>query len=132
MPFNFIATIKRVLTASWDWRATARALFMVGMLLALTTSLGKVMVNARNNNEVYEYEQENLSALEAEREKLQKELAYYESYEYKRLYARDYLNLAQPGERLYRIVDNTKLYDVRQRLYNYPEANFLDWWRTVL
>jgi cell division protein FtsB len=103
------------------------------VLCALLISLGRVIVNAADNYEVYLYEELSLTELQSENARLAKELAYYESYEYKKLYARDHLNLVEPGERLYRLVGRPEYYEVRDRgVQVFQEGNYLNWWLRIL
>jgi hypothetical protein len=72
-----------------DWLAT---LLVIGIVIVLVTNLFRVVLNARNNYEVYLYEKEGWAALQVERDRLSEELEFYQSNEYKKLYARDYLH----------------------------------------
>jgi cell division protein FtsB len=113
-----------------DWLVLG-SLVLVSVILV--SSLGRVVTNARNNYEVYVFEKEGLQELKAEQARLLQELAYYESFEYKKLYARENLFLGEPGERLYKLTEPPKLYQVRVREKDYfTDTNFTAWWMKLL
>ena len=103
----------------------------VTMLLGL--NLWRVATNARNSFEVYLFEQEALTDLESTHERLEAELAYYNSYEYKKLYARDNLRLAEPDETLYRIVSRPDYYELEKLEVDFFEdGEYFNWWMQLL
>ncbi len=102
-------------------------------LLIIAGRLGDSVVNAYRNYQVYIAEQAGLEDLQGEYKSLQQDLAYYRSYEYKKLYARDYLNLTQGGEILYRINDNNRFYEVSDRKQQFvEEGKYTQWWMVLL
>lgn len=66
--------------------------------------------------------------MQQENLKLLNELQYYQSYEYKKLYARDNLRLGEPGERLYKIVGDQATYNVPEKELELFEESNLQWW----
>ena len=114
-------------------RGWLSAFVIIGITLLLLANLFRVTANAANNYEVYLYERESVESLRDESERLNRELAYYNSYEYKKLYARDFLHLAEPGEKLYKIVGTPKYYDLQeQELELFEEGNLLEWWLRII
>ncbi len=112
------------------WLAT---IFVMGISLVLLVNFGRVIANAGESYEVYQYEKVSMEELLGEHEELQQELEYYQSFEYKKLYARDNLHLAEPNEKLYRIVGETTYYDVaRAEIDLFAKANLLDWWKRII
>ena len=109
-------------------------LAIILVVIILAVNIVKVVSRAGDNYQVYIEEKAALGRLQQENAELERELAYYQSYEYKKLYARDNLRLADPGERLIQIVDNTVSYDEDQ-----TETNILSttddnsvWWLMLL
>lgn len=99
----------------------------------MLVSFGRVITNARDNFDVYQFEQGGLVSLQGENQDLQKQLDYYNSFEYKQLYARDYLHLAVPGETLYKIEGNPTYYQIDQQQPNFVTADtFTSWWAKLL
>lgn len=113
-----------------DWFAT---LLVIGIVLVLITNLFRVVLNARNNYEVYLYEKEGWVILQEERDRLAEELEFYQSYEYKKLYARDYLHLGESGETLYKVLGGFEYYDIKDDVRElFPKENFLSWWKLLI
>ncbi len=113
-----------------DWLAV---LLVIGIVLVLITNLFRVMLNAKNNYEVYLYEKEGWAILQEERDRLSEELEFYQSYEYKKLYARDYLHLGESGETLYKVLGGFEYYDVKDDVRDlFPKENFLSWWKLLI
>ncbi len=113
-----------------DWLAT---LFVIGIVIVLVTNLFRVVLNARNNYEVYLYEKEGWAALQVERDRLSEELEFYQSNEYKKLYARDYLHLGESGETLYKVLGGFEYYDVNSDIEElFPKEDYLSWWRLLI
>ncbi len=118
----------RVYTRGW-----VSVLIVVGITFLLLVSFGRVITNARNNFEVYQYEQSGLAMLQVDHSELQRQLDYYNSFEFKRLYARDFLHLAEPGETLYKIVGDQTIYQIDQPQPNFVTAEtFAYWWQKLL
>lgn len=113
-----------------DWLAT---LLVIGIVIVLVTNLFRVVLNARNNYEVYLYEKEGWAALQVERDRLSEELEFYQSNEYKKLYARDYLHLGESGETLYKVLGGFEYYDVNSDIEElFPKEDYLSWWRLLI
>ena len=118
----------RLYTRGW-----VSVVFVVGVTLLLLVSFGRVITNAQNNIEVYQFEQSGLTTLQADNQSLQHQLDYYNSFEYKRLYARDFLHLAEPGETLYKIAGNQTYYQIDQQKPNFVTADTYGyWWRKLI
>lgn len=109
-------------------------------LLVLLLVLGVVGVNfyrkveeGRRNYDVYVQELEALEELQAENDQLREELAYYNSAEYRLLYARDSLNLVRPGETLFELAEEIVIYDFAEEPVDlYAELEPLDVWQHLL
>lgn len=116
-----------------DFRSWLILVGLTVVLLIIAGKLGDSMVNAYRNYQVYVAEQAGRDELAEEYQDLQQNLAYYRSYEYKKLYARDYLNLTQNGETLYRINDNDSFYEVKEKQQNFVESGeYTQWWLVLL
>lgn len=125
--------IARSLSGQLHARGWLSVFVVVGITFMLLVSFGRVIANARSNYDVYLFEKDGLTVLQADNAELQRELDYYSSYEYKRLYARDYLHLAEPGETLYKIVGNQQYYQVTAVAPNFvPPSSYADWWLQLL
>ncbi|MBL8014893.1 MAG: septum formation initiator family protein [Candidatus Doudnabacteria bacterium] len=110
-----------------------RALIVPGLILIVVLNLVRTISDAQRNYQVYLAEQELLGYMQQENADLKQELAYYQSYEYKKLYARDNLRLAEPGERLYRIEGAPQLYQPREKTYDPFRAEVSwQWWEALV
>lgn len=114
------------------WQEMALSCFLAIMAILFMGDIFGTISNAQANLEVYDYEQSIVELRKQEQERLKSELAYYQSLEYARLYARENQNLALPGEQLYVLSDPVKLYQVpiRQRDF-YANADYASWWRSL-
>jgi cell division protein FtsB len=133
----FTAFARHRLQNIFKFRLHTRGWFSVVMIIGVTflllVSFGRVITNAKNNFEVYQYEQSGLVALQGDNDELQRELDYYQSFEYKRLYARDFLHLAEPGETLYKIVGSQTYYEINEKVPNFVTADtYSFWWGELL
>lgn len=130
----FTATLRRfgllgnIQTSGW-----LSVILLCGVAIALTMNLGRVIANARNNYEVFRFEQSSLNEMKAEHDKLSLQLAFYESSEYKRLYARDYLHLAESSESLFQVVAPIEYYQLEANTFDplsYKDSGY--WWDRIL
>jgi len=134
---RFTAFARHRLQNIFRFRLHTRGWFSVAMIIGVTflllVSFGRVITNAKNNFEVYQYEQGGLTALRSDNQDLLRELDYYQSFEYKLLYARDYLHLAEPGETLYKIVGTQTYYKIDEKVPNFVTADsYSYWWGALL
>ena len=132
---NIFANLQRqqILKIRINTRGWLSVIIVLGITLILLISFGRVITNATSNYEVYQYEQTGLDKLQAENDSLKQELGYYSSYEYKLLYARDYLHMAEPGERLYKIVGSQQYYQVEEQQPNFVTVDtYSYWWSQLL
>lgn len=117
----------------WSGRSLILTLVVPFLTLVVMLNLVRSFTDAQRNYQVYIAEQELLSNMRSENDFLQNQLAYYKSYEYKRLYARDNLRLAEPGERLYKIEGPAQVYQPRQKEYSPTKAQpNIYWWGALL
>ncbi len=131
--FNLKLNIRNWLSKELNLQGWLSMLIICLITIGLFLSLVRVVTNAQSNYEVYLYEKEGLETLQSENDNLKSQLAYYQSYEYKKLYARDYLRLAEPGERLYKIVGDAKTYDATAKAPDFFEGSgFVEWWKSLL
>jgi hypothetical protein len=96
-------------------------------------NLWRVGVNAQESMDVFTFEQDSLTNLQSENSQLLAELEYYQSYEYKKLYARDNLRLAEANERLFKVADPIDYFEVKESAPDFltPE-NYSSWWFAIL
>lgn len=115
------------------WQEMALSAVFAVLALLFMSDVARTITNAQANLEVYAYEQQVVNDRLAEQERLESELAYYESYEYARLYARENQNLAEPGERLYQLSEPIRLYQVQVRQKDFfSKTDFSNWWLSLL
>ncbi len=108
-------------------------LIITGATFLLGLNLWRVAINAKESFEVYVFEQQTLEALQDSNSKLEEELEYYSSYEYKQLYARDNLRLGQGSEKLYRILRPQEYYQVPDEEPEFfTEGEYAEWWLELL
>ena len=106
-------------------------LFLILVIMSVT--LVRKVQESGKNYEVYQQELTALDDLQAENEQLRRELAYYNSIEYKLLYARDSLNTTRPGERLYELSDEIVLYDYEpEQVSMYDQLDLKSVWWSLL
>jgi hypothetical protein len=109
------------------------SVFVIGITILLFVNWSRVVINAKNNYEVYLYEKMGWAELVAQRDQLKKDLEFYSSLEYKRLYARDYLHLAESGVTLYKIVGSFNYYELNAANKDlFPRENYTGWWLLLL
>lgn len=126
--FNiFSKNFKFSLSSEW-----LSVFLIIGMLVILSVNLIRAISDANKNYQVYLAEKESLSLMQQENLKLQNELQYYQSYEYKKLYARDNLRLGEPGETLYKIVGDQTTYNVPEKQLDLFNDNNLQWWMLLV
>lgn len=102
-------------------------------VLLIVLNLARVVANAQDNYEVYQFEKQGLQELKQEHKELEQELEYYQSYEYKKLYARDNLKLADEDEKLYQILGERKQYEVVEQDPDlFQNQSFWNWWVILL
>lgn len=105
---------------------------VISISLLLFVNLVRAVNNAGINFQVYEAEKVALTELQTENQKLKSELDYYSSYEYSELYARDTLKLAEPGQRLYRVVTDSPDYQVPVKKVDvFADKNYVKWWAVL-
>lgn len=125
--------LNRRLNLQINARGWLSVLVVVVMALVVGVNLWKVAVNAAESIDVFQAEQESLSALRQIHQDLQDQLSYYESYEYKKLYARDNLRLVEPGERLFRVLSPIEYFEFEEVTPNFfAETDNLSWWLELL
>jgi cell division protein FtsB len=131
--FNLKSNLRNWLNKEFNLQSWLSMLIICLITVGLFLSLVRVVTNAQSNYEVYLYEKQGLEVLQKENDDLKDQLAYYQSYEYKKLYARDYLRLAEPGEKLYKIVGDDKTYDTAGKTPDFfADGKFVSWWKDLL
>ncbi len=121
-------------TYSANWSDILTDLALVAIIITLSYNVYASYTKGSRNLGMIESEASKLQELEAEQAKLVALEKYYNSIEFKRNYARDSLNLAEPGETLY--------YVVREEEYDFQnlqeETNHIDlednryWWKRLI
>jgi cell division protein FtsB len=107
--------------------------FLSAVLAIVAANFVKRIEEGKRDYDVYLAEQVSLNKLKAENLQLKAELNYYNSLEYKLLYARDSLNKVRPGERLYELSNEIVLYNINPepvKIYN--QLNLIEVWRHLL
>lgn len=120
-----------------DFKIRFDLIISVLLLLALLAILGSSLVRkieeSSRNYGVYLAEQAALETLKAENSKLKSELDYYSSMEYKLLFARDSLNKARPGEKIYEVAGEVELHSVQgMQTSLYPQLELERIWQSLL
>lgn len=110
-------------------------ILVCGLTMALGSNLWRIAVNAQYNTEVYNAEIEGLEKLKSENDKLEDELDFYSSNEYRRVYIRDNRHLVESGNtQLYKVVDELSFAEPKSRLLNLNNvtADNWQWWRMFI
>jgi len=107
--------------------------FIVIIFLGLNifTTFNKGMEDLRK----FQAEQTKLKGLQEENVRLQKELERYGSIEYKRIYARENLNLAEKQETLYYVERQKDYQEIEKLPEDTIQINFDDnffWWKKLI
>lgn len=106
---------------------------LILIVVFLSTNLARRVHESTQDYAVYLAEQEALAKLTAENKQLQDELDYYNSIEYRLLYARDSLNSVQPGEKLYELSKDIVIYSYQpEPVRIYEELEKLKIWQSLL
>jgi hypothetical protein len=132
---NLLEFLKRLLNkANFSPTDILAKIFFILLITALSfnvyTAYNKGVANIRGINE----EEGRLDNLLTENQKLATLERYYGSLEYKRIYARDKLNLAQPNETLY-YVDRPDAATIEQLPQTPSKVSFdnnLLWWKKLI
>lgn len=120
------------------WEFDLSAFFLQIILIVMIIALGYNVYIAYQkgikNSQLESEASQKLAELKAESRQLDAELQYYGSVEFKKIYARDTQNLAQPGESLY-YVERPE----QQQIENYEVItdpivldNYGYWWRKLI
>lgn len=108
-------------------------LMLTALLIILGSSLFRKIEESSRNYGVYLTERAAVEKLRTENEKLKSELDYYNSVEYKLLYARDSLNRIRPGEKIFEITSDVKLHTVETSQPSlYPQLELGQIWSKLL
>lgn len=107
--------------------------FLAVVLVVLGVNLFKRLDESSRDYGVYLTELASLEKLRNENQQLLAQLDYYNSVEYKLLYARDSLNKVRPGEKLYEISGDIVLYNFSTPPVKlYPELQPIKVWWNLL
>lgn len=117
------------------WTGTRVLVVMACLLLtsSLIFNIYMSVTQTSKNFQLYIEEQDKLKAEQERTAKIDKDLSYYQSFEYRQRYGYDSLNLAKPGEKLYLIESSDRQkYDLQG---SNPEPvkkedNWF-WWQTL-
>jgi cell division protein FtsB len=104
------------------------------LLINLGLNIWNVYSRGKKNYEQLEYEKTKLQSLQAEHDRLNKDLSYYNSEKFIEEYAKDNLQLSKDGESLYKIVDEqTQSYDIKARTDDPIQVDENQiWWKKIL
>jgi cell division protein FtsB len=101
--------------------------------LLLFTNIFRVISNGKYNYETYLYEKEVLAQIQEKNMGLKEDIAYVQSDEYKKLLARDTLNMAEAGEIIFETKETPVYYEEEKE---YLDVNSKDrfggWWKNLL
>lgn len=86
-----------------NWGSLAVSAVVILIIIILGTNIYNTYVNGMNTINEFQQEQKKLEDLKALNDDLQKQVDHYSSLEYKKIYARENLNLADSNESLYYI-----------------------------
>jgi cell division protein FtsB len=129
MRFNWVKQLKE---REISLRSVILFVVLVTLIGIVVSNVWQVVVSATDNYQVYVAEQQGLDELEAQYDQLSRELAYYKSYDYKELYARDNLKMVTPGSKLYKLNKPQQIYSViDQQKQVVKEEDNLFWWRML-
>lgn len=107
-------------------------LFSIFLLVLIASSV-KVIVNARNNYDIFNVELKGLEEIRKKNEELKRELAYVSSDEYKLLYLRDSSALAKPEEQLYTIKEDPFRANEKIEYYDLTDlTDYTNWWVSLI
>ncbi|KXK26759.1 MAG: hypothetical protein TR69_WS6001000779 [candidate division WS6 bacterium OLB20] len=100
---------RRFTTVELTYGDIVSRLVMVVIIVALSINIYTAFNKGRDNLTRIEEEEARLTKLEEEQSELEELVKYYESVEYRRSYARESWNLAEPGEKLYVVQRDNEL-----------------------
>lgn|SRR3990167_3284250 len=126
---------QRLLRINIDWYDLLGTLIIGMVILALGYNVFTAYNNGINNLRRIDEEQEKLDKLLAESEELSQLEKYYQSLDFKRIYAREILNLAEPDESLY-YINRPEPQPKIENIEDYQESvNINDnafWWKKLI
>lgn len=105
------------------------------IIVGLTINIWNSYEKGLHNSKVIAQEEAKLAKLEDENQDLTEQVQYYSSIEYKRIYARENQNLAEPGERLYFIErdDEELVIDyIKEETDKIELQNNSYWWKKLI
>ncbi|MFQ5493478.1 MAG: hypothetical protein ACE5DX_04945 [Candidatus Dojkabacteria bacterium] len=108
--------------------------FMLLVILTLGYNIYTAYSKGQTNLKRIESEEAKLEKLQAEAERLDGEIDYYSSIEYRRSYARDSWNLAEPGAELF-FVNRPEQHEIESIKFNkdpIPLYNNSLWWKKLI
>ena len=118
-----------------DWTDLLGKVVIFLIIIALGYNVFTAYNNGVTNLRRIEEEEQKLNKLLAEAEQLSAQVKYYESLDFKRIYAREILNLAEPDETLYYInrpEPEPQIEDIK----DYQESIKLNdnafWWKKLI
>jgi len=116
---------------SFDGAAVAVCLCIV--ILVVSSNIVRVFTNGQSNYSTFLLEKNERDKLQDKNNKLQQDLSYVNSDEYKQLFLRDSENLAQGNEELYQTKDKPIYYQtIPDYLDLKTKGNYNDWWGALL
>lgn len=119
---------------SANWSDIFTDLALVAIIITLSYNVYTSYTKGSRNLDMIAAEASKLEELEAEQAKLVALEKYYNSIEFKRNYARDSLNLAEPGETLYYVVREEE-YDFQNLQEDTKRIDLEDnryWWKRLI
>jgi cell division protein FtsB len=91
----------RFKTWSFNWGSIFWSLFFTFLIIVLSMNIYNAYTKGVDTINSFQQDQQKLEDLKAENQQLQTQVQEYESIEYKKMYARDNLDLADKDETLY-------------------------------
>jgi cell division protein FtsB len=103
LKFKIGHLLARIRNVNINWGRVLADIFFIIIILALGINIYITFDKGLSTMERFNEEQEKLNAILGEHEELTEQVKEYESLEYKRIYARDNLNLGHDNETIYYI-----------------------------
>ena len=126
---------QRLLRINIDWYDLLGTVIIGLVILALGYNVFTAYNNGINNLRRIDEEQQKLDKLEAESEELSQLEKYYQSLDFKRIYAREILNLAEPDETLYYInrpEPEPQIEDIKDYQEGIKLSDNAFWWKKLI
>jgi cell division protein FtsB len=130
---DMLVTTLKVYSKSIVIEGIGLTLILSLFALLLFTNIFRVISNGKYNYETYLYEKEVLTQIQGKNESLKEDIAYVQSDEYKRLLARDTLNMVEPTETIFETKETPVYYDEEKEYLDINSKDkFEGWWKNLL